>query len=68
MKIQLNIFFQKWQLGTVFLPDSFGYLIGTNYFAIPALKWGRHRVAMVALLMVGLSACSVSEIFQLFKN
>ena len=29
---------EKWQLGIVFLPDSIGYLIGTNFFAVPALN------------------------------
>ena len=29
---------EKWQLGTVFLPDSLGYLLGTNFFAVPALE------------------------------
>ena len=29
---------EKWQLGTVFLPDSVGYLLGTNFFAVPALE------------------------------
>ena len=29
---------EKWQLGTVFLPDSAGYLLGTNFFAVPALE------------------------------
>ena len=52
---------QKWQLGTVFLPDSVGYLIGTNFFAVPALKWGRHKTAMVALFLVAMSAISVSN-------
>jgi hypothetical protein len=52
-------FFQKWQLGTVFLPDSFGYLIGTNFFAVPALKHGRYRVAMVALFIVAVSTACV---------
>ena len=28
---------EKWQLGIVFLPDSIGYVIGTNFFAVPAL-------------------------------
>ena len=51
---------QKWQIGTVFLPDSVGYLIGTNFFAVPALKYGRYKVAMVALFLVGLGCFLVS--------
>ena len=84
---------EKWQLGTVFLPDSAGYLLGTNFFAVPALEvrsltslfvdddlspfvnhfqFGRHRLAMASLLLVGGSSimvtfarnmCSVSEVF-----
>lgn len=51
--------FQKWQLGTVFLPDSFGYLIGTNCFALIALRFGRHYMAIIAMLSVGISAITV---------
>ena len=61
---------EKWQLGIVFLPDSIGYLIGTNFFAVPALKFGRYRAAMVALLLVsiGCFAVSFSKIFFLEKK
>merc|ERR1711971_826433 len=52
---------EKWQLGIVFLPDSIGYLIGTNFFAVPALKFGRHWVAMIALLMVSIGCISLPE-------
>ena len=52
---------EKWQLGIVFLPDSIGYLIGTNFFAVPALKFGRHWVAMIALSMVSIGCISVSN-------
>ena len=47
---------EKWQIGTVFLPDSLGYLVGTNFFAVPALKFGRYKVAMAALFLVA-SGC-----------
>ena len=43
----------KWQLGTVFLPDSIGYWVGTNFFAVVALKQGRHKTAMAALMLLG---------------
>ena len=47
----------KWQLGTVFLPDSIGYWIGTNFFAVVALKHGRHKTAMAALILLGRFLC-----------
>ena len=47
-----NIHPEKWQIGTVFLPDSIGYLVGTNFFAVPALKYGRYKMAMGALFLV----------------
>ena len=59
---------QKWQIGTVFLPDSVGYLIGTNFFAVPALKYGRYKVAMVALFLVGLGCFLVSCLRQFSGN
>lgn len=53
-------FVQKWQLGTAFLPDSVGYLVGTSCTAGPAFRLGRWRVALVAMIMVGLAAAAVS--------
>ncbi len=41
------------------MPDSLGYLIGTNFFAVIALRVGRYRMAIAAMSMVGLSAISV---------
>ena len=52
--------FQKWQLGTVFLPDSVGYLIGTSFMASPAFRLGRARFAAAALVLVATSDCFVS--------
>ena len=52
---------EKWQLGIVFLPDSIGYLIGTNFFAVPALKFGRYKAAMIALLLVSIGCVCVSK-------
>ncbi len=43
------------------MPDSIGYLIGTNFFAVPALKLGRHRIAIAAMTMVGVSAVLVTR-------
>ncbi|XP_075210491.1 synaptic vesicular amine transporter-like [Lycorma delicatula] len=51
---------KKWQLGTVFIPDSLAYLIGTNFFGTFAYNFSRWRVAIVAMLLVGLSAVMVS--------
>ena len=51
---------QKWQIGTVFLPDSLGYLVGTNFFAVPALKYGRYKMAMGALFLVATGCFLVS--------
>uniref|UniRef100_A0A182NCJ3 Major facilitator superfamily (MFS) profile domain-containing protein n=1 Tax=Anopheles dirus TaxID=7168 RepID=A0A182NCJ3_9DIPT len=44
---------KKWQLGTVFIPDSIGYWLGTNFFGSVAYRFGQIRVATVALLLVG---------------
>ncbi|GAB0092461.1 uncharacterized protein DMENIID0001_074540 [Sergentomyia squamirostris] len=46
---------KKWQLGTVFIPDSVGYLIGTNFFGKVAFQVGQIKIAVFALIMVGLS-------------
>lgn len=46
--------------GLVFIPDSIGYYVGTNYFAKPAFKYGRLRLAKLALLLVGCCAFLVS--------
>lgn len=54
------LYFQKWQLGTVFIPDSLGYLLGTNCFGLLALRLGRWRVAMAAMILVGVSTFLVS--------
>ncbi|XP_055588459.1 synaptic vesicular amine transporter-like isoform X2 [Uranotaenia lowii] len=46
---------KKWQLGTVFIPDSIGYWIGTNFFGGIAYRVGQIRTAIVALTLVGVS-------------
>lgn len=48
-----------WQLGTVFIPDSLGYLIGTNCFGKIAYELGQIRVAVVALCVIGGSCIMV---------
>ncbi|XP_043505844.1 synaptic vesicular amine transporter isoform X2 [Polistes fuscatus] len=47
---------KKWQLGTVFIPDSVGYLIGTNFFGMMAYRYGRSKIAILAMLLVGICA------------
>ncbi|XP_034179868.1 synaptic vesicular amine transporter [Osmia lignaria lignaria] len=47
---------KKWQLGTVFIPDSIGYLVGTNFFGMIAYRYGRSKVAVLAMFVVGISA------------
>ncbi|XP_068084836.1 synaptic vesicular amine transporter [Anabrus simplex] len=59
---------QKWQLGTVFIPDSLGYLLGTNCFGLVAYRLGHWRVAIAAMMLVGLSVVlipSASDVAQL---
>ncbi|XP_046490478.1 synaptic vesicular amine transporter isoform X1 [Neodiprion pinetum] len=50
---------KKWQLGTVFIPDSIGYLVGTNFFGMVAYRIGRYKTAIFAMLLVGVSAILV---------
>ncbi|XP_075147440.1 putative mushroom body vesicular transporter portabella [Haematobia irritans] len=46
----------KWQLGTVFIPDSIGYFVGTNFFGAIAYKFGQIKVSCLSLLLVGISS------------
>ncbi|XP_054709454.1 synaptic vesicular amine transporter-like [Uloborus diversus] len=58
----------RWQLGTVFIPDSIGYLIGTNMFGLIAYKIGRWFTALCSMLLIGISALMIpvsSRITQL---
>lgn len=55
-----NLHPAKWQLGTVFIPDSLGYLIGTNGFGKIAYELGPTRVSVAALLVIGCSCIIVS--------
>ncbi|XP_026479500.1 synaptic vesicular amine transporter [Ctenocephalides felis] len=47
---------KKWQLGTVFLPDSIGYLVGTNFVGGLAYSFGQWKVSICALILVGFSS------------
>lgn len=49
-------------MGTVFIPDSLGYLIGTNFFGSLSYALGQWRVAVLATLLVGISAIMVSTV------
>lgn len=57
-----NLHPAKWQLGTVFIPDSLGYLIGTNGFGRLAYEKGQIRVAVGALIVIGGSCIAVSGV------
>ncbi|EDW15441.2 uncharacterized protein Dmoj_GI24831 [Drosophila mojavensis] len=46
----------KWQLGTVFIPDSVGYFVGTNFFGSVAFRYGQLKVSCLSLLLVGLAS------------
>lgn len=60
-----NLHPQRWQVGTVFVPDSVGYFVGTNFCAAAALRCGQLRVAVACLLLVGCSCFVVSGVFVL---
>nr|XP_042905860.1 synaptic vesicular amine transporter-like [Parasteatoda tepidariorum] len=49
----------RWQLGTVFIPDSLGYLIGTHLFGSIAYKFGRWLTTMISLLIIGICTLSI---------
>ncbi|XP_058792613.1 synaptic vesicular amine transporter isoform X3 [Phymastichus coffea] len=54
--LRTHIKAKKWQLGAAFIPDSVGYLVGTNFFGMIAYYYGRYKTAVLAMLLVGLSA------------
>lgn len=39
----------------MFIPDSVGYLIGTNFFGVIAYRYGRVKTAILAMCLVGVS-------------
>lgn len=57
---------EKWQLGTVFIPDSLGYLLGTNCTGLVAENIKKWKLGLAAMLTVGVCATMVS--IYLFKN
>ncbi|XP_049809366.1 synaptic vesicular amine transporter-like [Schistocerca nitens] len=58
---------EKWQLGTVFVPDSLGYLLATSLCGELALRVGRCRVALAALFLVGVSCVMVASARSLLQ-
>ncbi|KAL5284969.1 hypothetical protein ACFFRR_006971 [Megaselia abdita] len=46
---------KKWQLGTVFIPDSLGYFVGTNFFGSIAYNFGQIKSSCFSLILIGLS-------------
>ncbi|XP_030369564.1 synaptic vesicular amine transporter [Scaptodrosophila lebanonensis] len=46
----------KWQLGTVFIPDSLGYFVGTNFFGSIAYRYGQVKISCISLLLVGIAS------------
>lgn len=43
----------------VFIPDSIGYFVSTNFFAILAHRVGGMEIAVVALTVIGFSCLLV---------
>ena len=52
---------EPWQLGTAFIPDSVGYFLGSSFFGVFALKVGRWKCSMIAMIIVGISCICVSN-------
>lgn len=50
---------QKWQLGTVFIPDSLGYLLGTNFTGLVAGSFEKWKIGLGAMVLVGVCATLV---------
>ncbi|XP_058792612.1 synaptic vesicular amine transporter isoform X2 [Phymastichus coffea] len=48
--LRTHIKAKKWQLGAAFIPDSVGYLVGTNFFGMIAYYYGRYKTAVLAML------------------
>lgn len=57
---------KKWQLGTVFIPDSIGYWIGTNFFGGIAYRFGQIKIAILALTLVGVSCVVIPSATSVF--
>ncbi|CAI9716994.1 synaptic vesicular amine transporter-like [Octopus vulgaris] len=61
---------EKWQIGLAFVPDSVGYLIGTNGFGVIARSLGRWICTLCCMLIIGLCcfflpfASSISQLIM----
>ncbi|CAD7084359.1 unnamed protein product [Hermetia illucens] len=58
---------KKWQLGTVFIPDSLGYFIGTNFFGAIAYNVGQIKVSCISLVIVGLSCLLIPDATTVYR-
>lgn len=52
---------KQWQLGTVFIPDSMGYFLGTNFFGTLSYKVGQIKMSVLAIMIVGISCVIIPE-------
>lgn len=52
---------KKWQLGTVFIPDSLGYFIGCNFFGSVAFRFGQVKMSVAAIMVVGIACFVIPE-------
>lgn len=59
---------EKWQLGTVFIPDSMGYLLGTNCTGFVTGGMKKWKVGLVAMVLVGVCATLVRKTINQLKN
>lgn len=59
---------KKWQLGTVFIPDSLGYFMGTNFFGSIAYNFGQIKSSCLSLILIGVSCMFVSNAQKCCKN
>lgn len=67
MMTNMNPTPEKWQLGTVFIPDSLGYLLGTNCTGFIAENIKKWKLALVSMLTVGICASLVRKLHFLLK-
>lgn len=47
--------------GTVFIPDSMGYFIGTNFFGSFSYKVGQIKMSVLAIMVVGIACIIIPE-------
>lgn len=58
---------EEWQLGTVFIPDSLGYFIGTNFIGIVAEQFKKWKVGLTAMILVGVSTTLVPSATTVYE-